>query len=158
MTRKYDENGHYRHAPTTPLPEKIEADTALGIDFQYMDLPVQYTVLTSAPVSIRDTQKKWAATNQDWSKYRRIVLRVDNTCNQPVKLFINRQGVGDFMRLDGTRSEVTIPANASAVVVTPTDWPILGETIAENLALGIQADVAPTAGNVTVAGYFDPLR
>lgn len=139
------------------VPIKITGtDIALPVDVQFSNLKATSVTFTSG-LGIRDTKKHWIATNQNWSYYKRVVLRVDNTHNQPLNLFLNLQGIGHFHKLDGTRQEIVIPANTSNILVTPSDWEILGETIADSLSLGAQCSTSPTTGALTVVAYFVPL-
>lgn len=132
------------------------SDIALPVDVQYSNLKVTTVTLANAR-TIRDTVTNWLVTSQDWSKYRRTVLRVTNTHNQPVKIFFNLQNQGDFYKLDGTRYEVTIPANSGHVLLTANDIPILGESFGEQIAIGGICTTAPTTGSITIVGYFTPF-
>lgn len=133
---------------------KLLQTTAFPVDIQYAAVKAEKRAATSR--AIRDTNKAWLLTQQDWSMYERVVLLVSNTHDQPVKLFLSLQNVGDFMKLDGTRQEIEIPAGADRAIVTAEDWPVLGETIVDTIAFGAQADIAPTSGEISVTFYLIP--
>lgn len=157
----YGPDGLTPISSTDPMPTQIAgAAVAAPVDVQYWNLKAELVNLEpGASVRAPKGTKVWLATNQDWSYYGRMVLRVENSHDQDIALFLSRQGIGDFMKPDGTREEFVVPANSERVLITPAHWPILGETIAEALALGAECvtDIAPTVGTIVVDAYVRPL-
>jgi hypothetical protein len=142
------------------VPTQIKgSDIALPVDSQFSS--IKASPLNFNTASIRDTNKAWLLTNQDWSGNKSVMFKVTNTLNQPVNIFLNHQNVGDYTKYDPAvttnRAQITVPAGATEMLITPDDWPILKYTIAETLALGAQCTTAPTSGSLSGTAYIVPL-
>lgn len=132
----------------------------LGQNFQFaVDVQgsaLKATSVTIGSVSVRNTSANFIGTNLDWSSYKKIMLRVDNTLNQPITLTLQLQGVGDYKDTTGATVSITIPATQSNVLITSKEWNILEQPIAGLLALKATAATAPTTGSIAVTAYVAP--
>lgn len=117
-------------------------------------------VTLQAGAGIRDlTSNNWGSGPTDWSSWGRQVWRVDNTHNQPIDIFLNFVNTGDYTKFDGTPMKITVPANKTNLLITPADFPILGEAIADPITTNCKGSgaTAPTAGTIVIVSYPQPI-
>jgi hypothetical protein len=139
-----------------PITDVNVGSTAIAVPVDVQFANVQATTQTLTQ-SIRNTANNWTLTNGDWSHYKNIVFRATNTHNQAITISIQLQDNGVFNNASNSPIQVTIPAGATNMLITPDDLPILKYTIAEQVALCSKATVAPTSGTLTLVIYSVPL-
>lgn len=136
-----------------------EQENALAADLQYISLEAEArTIWDGGSIAgAGPGGRRYSPVQNDWHKYGRKVLRIDNNQNAPMTIGFNRMDAGDFLNPDGSPISITVAANAMNVLVGPEQLPFLGWSIEENIVLVASSTTGATTGWFVIAGHFSPL-